>query len=313
MAKEKEDILEEDDEKVEYVPVSEKPEVDTEDDEDSDDDHPKVVSEEEDAEGDEEEREKIRERRRQEKKERAERRKQAIQRDRTELDFLRSRNDDLERRLTGIEAKSSQTEFSGLQQQLKATIKDIETTEKIIAKAVEAGEGEDVAKAMRYRDAAIRKAQQLEYVVKQRGQQPQAPKQAQPDPVALNYAKEFIAEHPWYSPNKGDEDSSIVMAIDQALSREGKDARSEEYWTELRSRVRKRLPERFEKVKDERKTRGGPSMGSSKEHAPTTTRREVYISPERKQALVDAGVWDDAVLRQKYIKRYMDYDKEKRS
>ena len=45
------------------------------------------------------EREAIRERRRKEKLDRKERRETAIKRDKTELDFLRSRNDDLERRL----------------------------------------------------------------------------------------------------------------------------------------------------------------------------------------------------------------------
>ena len=319
MAKEKKDVLKEDDEEqVEYVPVEEEPDNDRDDDsddsddEDDDEDHPKVVSEEEDEEGDEDEREKIRERRRQEKKERAERRKLAMQRDRTELDFLRKRNDDLERRLTGIETKSSQSELSSIQQQLQATIRDIETTEKIIAKAIEAGDGEDVTKAMKYRDAAIRKAQQLDYIVKQRSQKKpqQAPQQQQPDPVALNNAKAFISEHPWYNPQQPDEDTAIVMAIDQALTREGKDPRSDEYWSELRKRVKRRLPERFESQKSERKTRGGPSLGSGKEHAPSSTKKEVYISPERKAALVEAGVWDDPVLRQRYIKRYMEYDRQ---
>jgi hypothetical protein len=50
-------------------------------------------------------------------------------------------------------------------------------------------------------------------------------------------------------------------------------------------------------------------VGSGREHAPTSTRQEVYLSPERKQALVDAGVWDDPVLRMKYAKRYAEYDR----
>lgn len=35
----------------------------------------------------------------------------------------------------------------------------------------------------------------------------------------------------------------------------------------------------------------------------------MYISPERKQAMIDANVWDDAKLREKYIRKYMEYDK----
>ena len=48
-------------------------------------------------------------------------------------------------------------------------------------------------------------------------------------------------------------------------------------------------------------------------HAPTSTRKEVYISPERKQALIEAGVWDDPVLRQKYVKRYAEYDRQNKA
>jgi hypothetical protein len=36
----------------------------------------------------------------------------------------------------------------------------------------------------------------------------------------------------------------------------------------------------------------------------------VYISPERKEAMIEAGVWEDPVLRNKYLKSYATYDKE---
>jgi hypothetical protein len=32
------------------------------------------------------------------------------------------------------------------------------------------------------------------------------------------------------------------------------------------------------------------------------------VTPERKQAMIEAGVWDDPVLRQRYLKAYQDYD-----
>jgi hypothetical protein len=50
-------------------------------------------------------------------------------------------------------------------------------------------------------------------------------------------------------------------------------------------------------------------VGSGREHAPASTRKEIYVSPERKQALIEAGVWDDPVLRMKYVKRYAEYDR----
>jgi hypothetical protein len=54
-------------------------------------------------------------------------------------------------------------------------------------------------------------------------------------------------------------------------------------------------------------------VGSGREHAPTSTRKEIYISPERKQALMEAGVWDDATLRNKYVKRYAEYDRKNKN
>jgi len=86
----------------------------------------------------------------------------------------------------------------------------------------------------------------------------------------------------------------------------------------LRKRTARRLPEKFKnqktrEVKEERTPRGGPAVGSGREHAPATTRKEIYLSPERKQALIDAGVWDDPILRMKYAKRYSEYDRANRA
>jgi hypothetical protein len=101
------------------------------------------------------------------------------------------------------------------------------------------------------------------------------------------------------------------------LAKEGFNPQTEEYWEELRRRASKRLPERFEgeapRREPKREPRGGPAVGSGREHAPATTRREIYISPERKQALIEAGVWDDPVLRNKYVQRYAEYDRQNRS
>jgi hypothetical protein len=101
------------------------------------------------------------------------------------------------------------------------------------------------------------------------------------------------------------------------MAKDGFDPRTEDYWDELRKRAARRLPDKFGETdkpvaKEPRNPRGGPTVGSGREHAPTSTRKEIYISPERKQALVDAGVWDDPVLRQKYVKRYAEYDRQRK-
>jgi hypothetical protein len=318
------DMITEDDEQVvegqeqpEKVEIEMSPEEAAQFSEDSAQDEDRVAKQEDD---DETDREAIRERRRLEKKERKQRREQAINRDKIELEFLRKRNDDLERRMTGIEQKTQRSDISLIEQKLKEAVNEVQLAEKVIAKAVAAQNGEDVAQALRYRDQAMNKARQLEAAKKQAEQVAAAPKQKPVDDVSLEYAREFIKDNPWYNPKGNDESSAIVLAIDSALVKEGLDPRSADYWDELRDRVRRRLPEKFDEddapaprsqQKAERSARGGPPVGSGREHAPSSTRREVYISPERKAALIEAGVWDDPVLRQKYIKKYMEYDRNR--
>lgn len=304
------------------------------DDHDIDPDHPdddeRVAStarDEDDATGTDKEREAIRERRRLEKIERKERRDAAIKRDKVELDFLVKRNDELERRLLAQEQRSHQGEVQSLAAQARAAQQQAEQAERVIAKAVEAGNGEDVTQAMRYRDDARLRAQQLTFQAQQAQQRPPTAPQHGPDERVIKNAKAFMEENKsWYDVQGRNEESAIVLAIDGALIKDGYNPAEPEYWTELRKRAARRLPEHFkqntrrdnhdEDNDDEpapRVARGGPAVGSGREHAPASTRKEVYISPERKQALVDAGVWDDPVLRAKYCKRYMEYDKQNRA
>jgi len=279
--------------------------------------HRQAAADDEDDEHDGE-REAIRERRRLEKLERKERRDKAIQRDKLELDFLRKRNDELERRVSVQEQRTHKMDLNQYDAQIQQAKQEADMADKVIAKAVAVGNGEDVTQALRYRDEAMARIQQLN----QAKQHAQAPAQQQGmDELTLHHARNFLNENKWYNPNGADEDSAIVLAIDQSLHRDGYDPKSEEYWDELRRRAARRLPERFnarerterDEPATERKPRGGPAVGSGREHAPVSTRREIYISPERKQALVDAGVWEDPVLRMKYVKRYAEYDRNNKA
>lgn len=314
----------------EIVIVEDKPGVNQNQDNDDDNEDDARLGGSEDGgadDGNDAERSAIRERRRLEKLERKDRREQAIKRDKLELDFLRKRNDDLERRLGTVEHRTHQADLSQIDTQIAQAKNEAEMAERVIAKAVAAGNGDDVAQAMRYRDQAMQKANQLAFAKQQamvQRQQANQPKNEGLDDMAMHFAKEFITENSWYDPKGQDEDSAIVLAIDGALHREGFRPDTEEYWDELRDRAARRIPERFKATggaKDNqrqqttppRQQRGGPAIGSGREHAPTSTRTEVYVSPERKQALIDAGVWDDPVLRMKYVKRYAEYDRNNRA
>lgn len=311
------DVLKEnDDVKDEDIVIVEKPE-------DAADDQ--VVSSNDDDDDDGDDREGIRERRRQEKIERKQRREEAIKRDKLELDFLRKRNDDLERRVGAQEQRSHKLDLSAFDVEISKAANEVEMADRVIAKAIAAGNGEDVTQAMRYRDAAMARAQQLAFQKQRVAAQPPQPQPQQIDDMTMRYAQDFIKDNPWYDAQGRDEDSAIVIAIDQSLAKDGFDPRSSEYWDELRKRAARRLPERFasegrvppqraeDKPEPKREPRGGPVVGSGREHAPASTRKEIYISPERKQALIDAGVWDDPVLRSRYVKRYAEYDRNNKS
>ena len=308
-------LKEDDDDKNEEIVIVEddpKESVAVETDDDDDGEDERVTSSNDD------EREAIRERRRQEKQERKQRREEAIKRDKLELDFLRKRNDDLERRVTVQEQRTHKLDLSAFDVEIARAAQEAEMAERVIAKAVAAGNGDDVTQAMRYRDQAFARIQQLNFQKQQVAQRPPQPQPQQIDDITLRHAQEFIRENPWYDAQGRDEDSAIVIAVDQALAKDGFDPRTSEYWDELRKRAAKRLPERFnsrdsdegsQRAESKREPRGGPAVGSGREHAPASTRKEIYISPERKQALIEAGVWDDPVLRARYVKRYADYDR----
>ena len=242
------------------------------------------------------------------------RRRAAIEHKERELAFLRAENEEFKRRLQSVEQQTAQFNDNAVDQRLNETVNEIETVNRIIAKAIEQGQGDDVAKALSIRDQLLEKQRAL---AESKKQVEAPPRKAGPDPRVAAYAKEWIRENQWYDPSGKDEDSAIVKVLDQRLAQEGYNPASEDYWIELSNRVAARLPHRFEeapveKSKPARKT-GGPPVGGKREYAAPSTRKEVYISPERKQALIDAGVWDSPDLRQKYIKRYAEYDRNNSS
>lgn len=244
------------------------------------------------------------------------RRRAAIEHKERELAFLRAENEEFKRRLNAVEQRTNEFNLSAVDQKLNEALNEAQLAERIMAKAIEQGQGEDVTKALQIRDQALERARQLK-AAKEQAERP-AP-QAKPgkDPRVAAYAQEWVQANNWYDPSGKDEDSAIVKVIDQRLAAEGFNPASEDYWIELDNRVARRLPHRYgeetvEKPKPAAK-RGGPPVGGKREFAPPSTRKEVYISPDRKQALIDAGVWDNPELRQRYIKRYAEYDRNNSS
>jgi len=236
-------------------------------------------------------------------------RKRARERTERELAMVREQNAELLRRLTAVESHAVGTSEQSLQAQLEAAANEVRMAENIIARATEAGNGDDVVAAMRLRDTAQVKVQQLFgsfQQVQQARQQPQV------DPRVATHAKEWIDANPWYNPAGTDRDSALTKSIDAALVKEGYNPATRVYWEELTARVSEAFGEGADgpaAAKDSGK-RKGPPTGNTREHAPASTRKEIYVTPERKQAMIEAGVWDDPVRRQRLLKSYQDYDRQ---
>jgi hypothetical protein len=227
-----------------------------------------------------------------------------------ELDMLRHTNAELMRRVAAIEGHTLQSSEQGLDQRLQQTLYEIRQAEQIMARATEAGNGEDVVAAMRIRDEAMSRAQQLQYNKQQMAQVREQAAQPTGDPRVQSYAQEWMQANPWYSPQGGDDDSAVVNAIDAAMTAQGYDPTSRAYWEELTRRVAARVSD--EDGGDSRQSaprRRAPPQGNTREHAPTSTRKEVYVTPERKAAMIEAGIWDDPVARNRMLKAYQAYDK----
>ena len=130
-----------------------------------------------------------------------------------------------------------------------------------------------------------------------------------PDPMVQRNAAEWMERNPWYDPQGKDLDSEIAQRLDKKLTEEGYDPSSEDYWEELDNRVSKYLPHRSESP-EPRQRRKSVVGSSGRESSPSGRANEFRVSPERVEALREAGMWDNPELRAKAIKKYAAWDRE---
>lgn len=218
-----------------------------EDEEDRQTDERAGRSEEDDEEGTGEDRERIRARRRAERKQK----KEEQRRNQRELNFLRQRNETLERRQSEFDARIVNSEVVAIDTRIQGLEADIRKADEVYAEAISKGDGVSAAEAQRIRDQLRDGVSQLQNV-KQRtingARERLQGGQNKPDPEIQRRAQEFMEDNPWYDHNGGDEDSMIAKAIEQKLFRERgpEAAKTDDYWREYERRLKKRLPHVFE-------------------------------------------------------------------
>jgi hypothetical protein len=277
-----------------------------------------------------------------EKERRRQKRLRKKERARTEMNFLRSRNEQLERRFSETAERITGTEVATIDTRIQEVDRNLRIADEALAKAIEsteAGRGQDIVKLQGYRDELRDAKGQLLQAKQQTTQRQEQVRNAPapPDPEMLSRAREFKERNPWFDFGLSDAKSRLVKRIDDALAAEGLyTANTQEYWDELEARLARRpeLSGHFkdrETVNDEddedededdeatpparraepakNGKNGGPKFTSGGRERPLR-KNEVYVNKERREAMEELGVWDDPTLRKKYLASYAKYDRE---
>lgn len=261
----------------------------------------------------EKEREEIRARRRIERRTRKEAQRAREENLRNDLAARDKVIEQLNARIGAIEHRGGVNEVA----QIDGAIRQLGSTYVALKQQLETGtennDGRAVADATekmyqvrQHAEALTRQKQALIQSYQQKASNPQ------PDPRVVNHANQWVAKNNWYKQGSNDTDSIVVTAIDSALEREGWDPKTQEYWQELNVRVSKALPHRFTSPKPSDKLTGKPKQvvsGSSRSSSGKVA-QGYNVSPERVEAMKEAGQWDDPKKRKEMIEAYKQYDRE---
>jgi hypothetical protein len=252
----------------------------------------------------------IREARRNKRRARKEYHKQVQTEKDTRLQHLQRQNQDLLERLSVVERKTQGTEIARINKAIEDQESRILFAKQKIKEATETGNGDLLTseqemwfEARNQHDSLVNFKRQA--VAPQQQQTIQAP-----DPMVQRYASEFMRENEWYDPNGRDPDSKIALTLDQALSDEGWDPKTAEYWNELENRLQRYLPHRYNGDNSgesySKKRHKSVMTSSGRESSSSGGGRNTFtLSQEQVRAMKDAGMWDDSDKRAKMTRRYI--------
>jgi hypothetical protein len=224
------------------------------------------------------------------------------------LQHLVRENQEMRDRLSAVERKAQGFD----NHQITKAIEDQETrilfSKQKIKEATETGNGDLMASAYEMLQEATDNYKQLRAYAERMKEQPAVQQKPVPDPVVQRYAADWMSKHSWYDPAHRDADSKVAMSIDQALTEEGFNPKTREYWQELDNRLQNYLPHRYtednsEPVQQRQRPRSAVTS-TGRESSNSAGRNTFTLSPEQVRAMKDAGMWDDQEKRNRMIKRY---------
>lgn len=260
----------------------------------------------------EEDAEARRERNRARREEGKQRRKDYIESLKRELAARDSIINDLATRVAHVERRASGGEMAQLDAAEKEAITHYNYFREQNKLAIEQANGTAAIEAQERMFLARQRAEQIKNIKKSMVQRQQTPQPL--DPRLVSYAQDWTSKHSWYDPSGADDDSAMVLSIDQKMAADGWNPTTPEYWDELSKRVEKYVPHRIKQGYNSSKNRGAmPVAGSGRESSGGGAASSYKLSSDRVKALKEAGMWDDPVARAAAIKRFQAYDKEQRA
>lgn len=272
-----------------------------------------------------------RERRRKERHEERDRRRREDARKDSAIRALEENNRRMQTELDTLKQRSVAGQVGAIEAQMNDALRIVQEGERELRDAVERADGNATVMAQRKVNHGTHKYRELEALKTRAAQQTTQPQRqdngrdapAPMDPEVRRYVRRFQKDHPWYDGRGDDQDSAIVLTIDAKLTDEGYDPADQEYWDELRDRIERALPHRFDGDDDDdsddrRPARRANGNGDGRRRGPpvrgngggSLRRNEVYINPDRRAALQAAGYWGDEEKMKRLAKRYQQYDRE---
>lgn len=309
-----------------------KPNADTQHDDDEDGDRVARGATESDEELDaatsDAEREAIRSRRREERQRRK-------QNNRDRVDALLRRQASLERQnhemaeqIKRLTQNDASAQLAQLDNAIQEAAQVHENAKAAHAAAVARADGAAASRAMDVLLAARDRHTQLTGV-RQQITAPRPAQEASPiDPQVRNAAVKFARTNKWYKgPGSTDPDSQVLTLLDNAVAREGFDPRTDEYWEELEARAATYLPHRFGNGRTQQAQQEETGYNAHNRERPRspvagTGQRsntvsnggegEFKLSAARVSAMKEAGIWDDPERRKNMIAEYRRIDGQNR-
>jgi len=262
-----------------------------------------------------EEREKIREARREERRLKKDLKKQREISAKNKITALERRNEELARRLAAVESTASSYQFAQIDKAIEDEAAKVEYTKLKMLQAAQSGDAAGQVDYLEQLTDAKQRLQQAQAYKKQQLEAAKAPKQNVPNEISTEVqaqATRWLKKNSWYDPQARDTDSRIAKVIDQELAQDGWDPADPEYWEELDNRLSARLPHRYTSQGGKQSKRSAGPTASSRVANDGVKPGTIRLSPERVQAIRDAGAWDDIEKRNKMIRAYAQYDRQNR-